>query len=266
MKLQWKILSASLFCLSAALAPASWAADAPAATVNGKAIPASAIDNYIRDFNLKPEQAARRDLILQDLIARELVLQDALAKKLDKRADVIAELEQLRAKLLMNAALREAMLANPITEDEMKQEYQKQLPAMQQTQYHARHVLVKTEQEAKDIIKALDKGGNFAKLAEEKSIDPSGKSNGGDLDWFGADQMVPPFSAAVAAMKKGTYSKTPVQTQFGWHVIKLEDTRTSTAPEYEAVKPQLQSFLQQRHIAAHIEKLRGAAKIEIVGQ
>jgi len=261
MKLQWKLLSASALCL-ALTTPVLAAPTDVVATVNGRNILQKDVDGYVRDFNLSPEQAQRRDLIINELISRELVLQDAMKQKLDKRADVVAELEQLRIKVLLNAAVREAMQANPVTEEEMKKEYQAQLPKMQQQEFKARHILVKTEDEAKALITALDRGADFSTLANEKSLDSSAQ-DGGDLGWFPAGQMVEPFAQAVSSMKKGSYSKAPVQTQFGWHIIALDDTRQGQAPDYEAIKPQLQNFLQQRHIAAYLDKLRSGAKVDV---
>lgn len=261
MKLQWKILTASALCLALAT-PVIAAPSDVVATVNGRHILQKDVDGYIRDFKLTPEQAQRRDLIVNELVSRELVYQDALKQKLDQRADVVAELDQVRVKILLNAAVREAMLANPVTEEEMKKEYQAQLPKMQQQEYKARHILVQTEEEAKALITALERGADFSTLANEKSQDSSAQ-NGGDLGWFPAGRMVEPFANAVRSMQKGSYSKTPVQTQFGWHVIALDDTRQGQAPDYESIKPQLQRFLQQRHIAAYLDKLRSGAKVDI---
>lgn len=261
MKLQWKIITASALCLALTAPVFAEPADV-VASVNGRNILQKDVDGYIRDFNLSPEQAQRRDLIINELVSRELVYQDALKQKLDKRADVVAELEQVRIKILLNAAVREAMQGNPVTEEEMKKEYQAQLPKMQQPEYKARHILVKTEDEAKALITALERGADFSTLANEKSQDASAQ-DGGDLGWFPAGQMVEPFAKAVSSMKKGSHSKTPVKTQFGWHIIALDDTRQGKAPDYEAIKPQLQGFLQQRHIATYIDKLRSGAKVDI---
>jgi len=262
MKPQWKLLAAPLLCLS--LATTAWAVgDDVAATVNGKEIRQIDIDNYITDLKLNPEQAQHRDQILNNLIARELVYQDAIKQGLDKKPDVVAAINQARTNILSSAAVREAVLANPVTEDEMKAEYTKQLPNMQLPEFKTRHILVKTEAEAKEIIKALNKGQDFAKLAKEKSIDPSGKK-GGELDWFSPRDMIPPpFTKAVSELKKGSYTKEPVKTQYGWHVIKLDDTRTAKAPDYEAVKQQLHNLVQQRHIAEYVDKLKAAAKIDV---
>lgn len=263
MKLQWKNLTTPLLCLGLGLAAPTFAAPGDVvATVDGRKILQKDVDNYVREFNLSPEQAKRRDLIINELVSRDLVYQDAMKKKLDKRPEVIAEMEQVRKKILLNAAIREAMKGNPVTEAEMKKEYEAQKSNMQQKEYHARHILVKTEDEAKALVTALDRGADFSTLATEKSLDSSAQK-GGDLGWFPAGQMVKPFAEAVSNMQKGSYTKTPVQTQFGWHIIALDDVRQGQAPAFESIKPQLEAYLQQRRMAQYLEKLRTSAKIDI---
>lgn len=262
MKLQPTFLTPALLCLALGSPVALAAPNDVVATVNGSNILEKDVDGYIREFRLSPEQAGQRGQIINELVSRRLVHQDALKKKLDKDKDVLAELEEIKVKVLMNAAVKSYMEANPVSEEEMKKEYDAIVPNMQLQEYKARHILVKTQDEAKAIISALDKGGDFSTLANEKSLDGNGQ-NGGDLGWFPAAQMVPPFAEAVSSMTKGNYSKTPVETQFGWHVIALDDTRQGQAPDYEAIKPQLQNALQQRHVAAYLEKLREGAKIDI---
>ncbi|MGD2112724.1 MAG: peptidylprolyl isomerase, partial [Gammaproteobacteria bacterium] len=129
-------------------------------------------------------------------------------------------------------------------------------------EYKARHILVETEDEAKDIITRLDDGVDFSELAKEKSTGPSGPS-GGELGWFGAGQMVKPFADAAAAMEKGTYSKTPVQTEFGWHVIMLDDMRDSTPPPFDDVKERLKVLLTNQNLQQHISELRESASIDL---
>ena len=136
---------------------------------------------------------------------------------------------------------------------------------MGKTEYKARHILVKTEDEAKNVIAQLDKGADFAKLAKEKSIGPSGKE-GGDLGWFSPDNMVKPFADAAAALKVGTYSKTPVHTQFGWHVIKLEDTRPVSPPSFDELKNQLMNSWRNKMISAYLDRLRSEANVKITGK
>lgn len=242
--------------------PAFAAPDTVLVKVNGSTILQKDVDAYIQEFNLSPEQAQHTDMIVEELISRRLVYQDALKKKLDKSPEVLAEMESVRVKILLNAAVQEAMKTRPVTEDETRKEYEVQKPQLQQPEFKARHILVKTEDEAKKLITALERGADFSTLANEKSLDSSAQ-NGGDLGWFPAAQMVPPFAEAVSQMKKGSHSKEPVQTQFGWHVIALDDTRETQAPDYEAIKPQLQQFLQQRHISAYLDELRKTAKIDM---
>ncbi|MFA7632114.1 MAG: peptidylprolyl isomerase [Thiohalomonadaceae bacterium] len=191
MKLKHKLLIGSALGLAMSI-PAFAAPTDVIATVNGSKILQKDVDNYIQEFRLSPEQAQQRDLIIDELVSRQLVYQDAIKKKLDKRPEVIAELEQIKSKVLLNAAVKEAANAKPISEDEIKKEYELQLPKMQQQEYKARHILVKTEEEANNLLTALARGADFSTLANEKSLDTSAKD--GDLGWFPANQMVPPFA------------------------------------------------------------------------
>lgn len=237
------------------------ASDDVVATVNGKNINTQAITEYVTEHKMSMEVATQqRARIIDELISRELVIQDAQAKKLEKRPEVIAELKRLKMQVLLNAAVQEALSKDPITDEELRKQYDAKLPQMVQTEYKARHILVNEEAEAKSIIEELKKGADFAELAKTKSTGPSGK-NGGDLGFFSPQQMVPPFSAAVMKLKDGAFTQAPVQTQFGWHVILREDSRTSEPPSFEQIKPQIQQFVQQEHIMRYISGLRDKAKI-----
>ncbi len=284
MKMSRKLLAVPMICLSLGLGTA-WAAgdgvmalgngplasgattdpNTIVATVNGNAIHNSDIDDYIRDFHLNPQQAANRGAILNDIISRDLVRADAMKKGLNKRPDVVAEMKMAGDAVLLNAAVRDAVMSNPVTEAQIKQEYQKQLPNLQPTEYKARHILVKSEAEAKAIIKQLEKGADFAKLAKEKSSDASAKK-GGELGWFIGKQMVPAFTAAVAQLKKGQFTRTPVHTPYGWHIIKLEDTRTAKAPDLKQIEPEMRQYLERQHVADYLKQLRAGAKITIGSQ
>ncbi len=278
MNMSRKLLAVPMICLSLGLGTA-WAAgdgamattgtatdpNAVVATVNGDAIHNSDIDDYIRDYHLNPQQAANRGAILNDIISRDLVRADALKKGLNKRPDVVAEMKMASDAVLLNAAVRDAVMSNPVTEEQIKQEYEKQLPNLQPTEYKARHILVKTEAEAKAIIKQLEKGADFAKLAKEKSSDASAKK-GGELGWFIGKQMVPEFTAAVAKLKKGSFTKTPVHTPYGWHIIKLEDTRTAKAPTLQQIEPELRKYLERQDVANYLKQLRTNAKITLGSQ
>ena len=144
----------------------------------------------------------------------------------------------------------------------MKKLYDEQFGNYTGTEYKASHILVKTEEEASALITELAEGADFAELAKEHSTGPTGPK-GGDLGWFDADQMVPAFSEAVKGMEKGAYSKEPVNTQFGWHVILLQDTREAEPPTFEEVKPQLATQLQQQAVARYVAELRQNAKVEL---
>ncbi len=230
------------------------------ATVNGKAIERADVEAYKQE-NAEP-QAASDQQVIDELIVRELIYQDALTKNLENKPVVQEELAEARRGVLLNAAIRNALESNPVTDAELKKIYEEQATKFDITEYKARHILVKDKAEAEALIKDLKQGAEFAALAEEHSTGPSGK-NGGDLGWFAPQQMVPPFSQAVQQLKKGEVTDQPVQTQFGWHVIKLEDTRKPEPPSFEEVKPRLEQAVQQQRVADYLLDLRNRAKIEI---
>jgi len=163
---------------------------------------------------------------------------------------------------MSNAALAAMAQDIKVTDDELKEAYEQVKKQAARTEYKARHILVKDEAEAKQIIKELDKKADFAELAKKHSLGPTGK-NGGELDWFDDSQMVKPFSDAVATMKPGTHSKEPVQTQFGWHVIELQETRTAEPPSFEDAKPQLTALVQRQKLGKELNELRDKAMVEL---
>ena len=212
------------------------------ASVNGQYISKKTLEDLQKDLAQRnPEQAAAfpKEKLVDELVQREVLVQDALQKKLDQTPEVIAQLDAAKKAILTQASLQSYLKTNPITDAEIKKEYDSKVGGANGTEYKASHILVKTEDEAKKLIAELDKGGKFAKLANKHSLDAKESQNGGDLGWFSPSQMVAPFSEAVAKLEKGKYTKTPVQTQFGWHIISLEDSRKQTAPPLEAVKEQL---------------------------
>lgn len=245
-------------------APAVDKADA-VAVVNGQYIAKSTLEDLEKEVAERSHgQTFPKEKLLEELIQRELLVQDALQKQLDKSPEVLTQLEVAKKTLLTQADLQNYLKANPVTDEEIKAEYDSKVGGEKGTEYKARHILVKTEKEAKAHIAELDKGADFAKLANKHSLDAKESQNGGDLGWFSPGQMVPPFSEAVAKLEKGKYTKTPVQTQFGWHVILREDSRAQTPPPLEAVKEQLKPFLQRKKIQAMLESLRKQAKVEIL--
>ena len=248
-------------------AQATFAADS-VATVNGKSIKQSWVDFIIKDATARGQKSSdgMRGVIINGLVDTELVVQEAQKQGLDKNPDFIANQELTNRKLLLNTYLQDFMRKNPITDADTKAKYDDaKKNATNEKEYNARHILVKTEAEAKDIIAQINKGGDFAKIAKEKSIDDSNKEKGGDLGWFSRATMVKPFSDAVVGMKKNTISDAPVQTQFGWHVIKLIDSRPVQIPPYEKVKDNIERALQQEKIEKLMLSLRDKAKIDMPG-
>ena len=249
---------------SATNAPA--AEDKPAddvvATVNGQSITKQDLMMYSRQRGGDHSGSVDQQSLLNELVTRELLYQKAISSGLDKDPEIKAALENDTHTLLANVVIQELLQSEHPSESELKAAYDAQVKTMGKTEYKARHILVKTEDEAKDVISQLDKGVDFAKLAKDKSIGPSGKK-GGDLGWFTPDNMVKPFADAAVALKVGSYSKAPVHTQFGWHVIKLEDTRPISPPSYDEMKNQLLNNWRNRMISAYLDKLRSGADIKI---
>jgi peptidyl-prolyl cis-trans isomerase C len=235
------------------------------AVVNGQYISKSTLAELEKEISERGHgQTFPKEKLIEELIQRELLVQDAIQKQLDKSAEIVAQLDSAKKTLLTQADVQNFIKANPVTDAEVKAEYDSKVAGENGTEYKARHILVKTEEEAKKLIAELDKGGDFAKLANKNSLDAKESQNGGDLGWFVAGQMVAPFSEAVVKLEKGKYTKTPVKTQFGYHIILREDSRAQTPPPLEAVKEQLMPYLQRKKIQNMVETLRKQAKVEIL--
>ncbi|NOR80497.1 MAG: peptidylprolyl isomerase [Methyloprofundus sp.] len=245
-------------------APNIQKADA-AAVVNGQYISKSALETLTKEVSERAHgQKIPKEKLIDELIKRELLVQEAQSKHLDQAPETQERLAMMRNSLLSQLAVEDYIKANPVTDADLKAEYDKQIGNKAGgTEYKARHILVKEEAEAIAIIAELDKGADFAKLAKTKSTGPS-KTQGGDLGWFGPKQMVAPFSEAVAQLDKGSYTKTPVKTQFGWHIIILEDTRVQTPPPFDTVKAQLEPIVQRQKLTTYLDSLRSGAQVEIL--
>lgn len=235
------------------------------AIVNGTAISKATFKTLEDEIAVRAHgQKFPKQQLLEELIQRELLVQDAQKKHLDQSPELKERVQMAERSLLSQADLQDYLKANPITDAEIKTAYDKEVVAkMSGTEYKARHILVKTEDEAKKLIAELGKGAKFEDLAKKHSLDPS-KEQGGDLGWFTEGQMVEPFSKAVAGLEKGKFTQVPVQTQFGWHVILREDSRAQTPPAFEAVKEQLRPLVQQQKVQTMLEGLRKQAKVEIL--
>ena len=257
------LLATTLLITSPGMLPVAQAADAAVATVNGKPIKQSLLDFIVKDAGSRGQKIDdnTRSIIVSKLISNELVYQEAQRQGLDKQSDFIAREELAKRELLVNAYLQDYLKKNPVSEADIKAAYEKFKTEVGDKEYSARHILVATEAEAKDIIAQLAKGGDFAKIAKEKSKDTGSKDKGGDLGWFSPGGMVKSFGDAVVKLQKGSYTTVPVQTQLGWHVIKLEDIRDAQPPTYDKVKDNLQKQLQQRQLEKLLTDLRAKAKI-----
>jgi peptidyl-prolyl cis-trans isomerase C len=246
--------------------PGSAAANKPSptvVTVNGTKIDQQMVDTFIHAVTGKPPAEAtkeQRTALVDQLVNMTLAAQAAEKDGLGKDADIKSKLELIRMQVLAEAESDKYSKAHPVSDTEIKAEYDAQVAKMP-SEYKARHILVETKEAADSIIKELQSGGDFAKLAKAQSKDPGSAANGGDLGWFSAQSMVKPFSAALATMQKGELTKAPVQTQYGWHVIQLEDTRTPTPPAFDEVKEQVKTFAQRKKLQAYLDELRKTAQI-----
>lgn len=233
------------------------------AKVNDAYISRRDLEDFMRSREMQQPGAGQNpDIAVQELVNVELLKQEAVRRGIDQQPEVRTQLEQQRTNLLVNSLIRERVGEIEVTDEQLKAEYDAQVAHMGSKEYKARHILVNTEDEAKALIAQLDGGADFETLAKEHSTGPSAE-RGGDLGWFSPGTMVPPFSAAVEQLEKGGYTKTPVQTQFGWHVIKLEDVRENEPPPFEEVKEQLRGIVINKALQGWIGELRAAAKIEV---
>lgn len=232
------------------------------ATVNGQAIPQSVYDAIMAEQKAKgvSETPEMRNAIKEQLIARELLVQEAKKTKLDKKGDVQLQIEAARQAILGNAFLAEYLRTHAPSDADLKAEYERIKTTMGNTEYKSRHVLVEKEDEAKAIIAKLEKGEKFADLAKQ-SKDPGSKDTGGDLGWSAPTAYVKAFGEALTKLKKGEFTKTPVKTDFGYHVIQLDDSRPMTPPPFDQVKAQLQQRANQQQVENLVRDLRAKAKI-----
>ena len=200
--------------------------------------------------------------LLNELVNTFILSNSAEGQALAQQPDLAAAIDVSRARLITQALIENTLENSPVTDDEIKAIYDEQYAGKTKQEFKARHILVKTEDEAKALIKQLDGGADFAQLAKENSTGPS-SSAGGDLGWFEKDMMVKPFAEAVASMSNGTYSSSPVKTQFGWHIILREDAKDLGAVELAQVKDDITSSLRTQKLRALINKLREKAKVEV---
>ena len=258
-----QVLSAlTIAALLATGATAAWAQNV--AIVNGVAVPTSRVDALAQQVarSGRPVTPEMQGQLKEEVVAREIFMQEAQKRGLDATEDFKTQIELARQAILIRELFGDFQKKNPVTEVEIKAEYDKFSAANSGKEFKARHILVETEDQAKAIIAKLKKGGKFKDIAKKESKDPGSGAKGGDLDWSNPGGYVKEFSEALMALTKGKTTETPVKTQFGYHVIRLDDTRDAQLPKFEDVKPQIAQQLQQQKISKYQEELRAKAKVE----
>lgn len=233
------------------------------AVVNGKPIPSSRADMMVKQAASQGQKDSPelRNLVKDELITREVLVQEADKLGLGNTPEVRNQMEIARQSLAIRALVGDFVKKHPVSDADVKAEYDRFKATAGDKEYRARHILVENEADAKAIIAKLKSGGKFEELAKQ-SKDPGSAANGGDLDWASPASYVKPFSDAMVALQKGAYTDTPVKTQFGYHVIKLEDVRAAKVPTLDEVKPQITESLQQKKLQAYQQELRSKAKVQ----
>jgi peptidyl-prolyl cis-trans isomerase C len=248
-------------------APAPATPDAATvATVNGTPISRATYDIYLKSLlqqsgkqptDLTPEQKSQ---VLDELISTQLISAEAVKNGLDKDPDVVARLQLLRMRVLADAQSQKYLHGNEPTDAELHAQYDTAVAGLDKTEYKGRHILVATKEKAQELIKKIKGGAKFEDVAKAESTDSS-KANGGDLGWFTPSRMAKPFGDAVRSLKKGEMTQEPVQTQFGWHIIKIDDTRDAVPPPFDQVKQQLTNQIMQKKLLEYIDGLKKSATI-----
>jgi len=243
------------------------------ATVNGQNITQSDYNNYLmlrqQQMGPIPDKDKEKQVVLDEMTEKMLLAQYALDNKLDQDPEVSALMKRVREEILVQAVKRKLLKDNPITEDDVKKRFEQEVANTHKTEYKVRHILVKDEAEAKDIITLLQKGASFEKLAKEKSIDTQSGKAGGELGWINQGMVVPDFFNALIKMKKGAISTEPVKSGFGWHIIKVEDTRPLKIPTFEQFmadqnsRANIYRKMQDERVGSLVKELRDKAKITV---
>ena len=234
------------------------------AIVNGKAVPKERVETLKQQVERsgRPISPEMDNQIKEEVIAREIFMQEAQKRGLEATADYKAQMELARQTILIRELFVDFQKTNPVTDAEIQAEYDKFVASNAGKEYKASHILVAKEDEAKAIIAALKKGGKFEDIAKKQSKDPGSGARGGDLDWANPSSYVPEFTEALVKLEKGKLTQTPVKSQFGWHIIRLDDVREAQLPKIDEVKPQIAQQLQQQKLAKFQEDLRAKAKVE----
>lgn len=275
LKRMFTVMTLAIFCCG--LLYGCKGEEAPSATSNSAAMPADdsgvyakvndvviSNDDYQAYAKAKRASQPTTDFtdkaITDEMIATEILRQEAINTGINTRPDIIEAIKRQESNILINTLMSEKFADLTFTDEELKAEFDRLMSLSDFNEYKARHILLQTEDEAKAVIEELKGGANFEELAKAKSQGPSAP-NGGDLGWFKAETMVPPFAEAVSKMEKGTHSTEAVNTRFGWHVILLEDSRTTDKPEFDAVKQNVQQNLTRQTIEKYVDELQAKSTI-----
>ena len=231
------------------------------AKINDEVITNNEYQAYAKAKRASQPDANFTDKVIADeLIATELLRQEAVNAGIADRPEIIEQIKRQESNILINTLMTEKFADLSFTEEELKAEYDRLLSLSDFNEYKARHILLQSEEDANAVIEELKAGANFEELAKTKSQGPSAP-NGGDLGWFKAETMVPAFAKAVREMEKGVYSTTPVNTRFGWHVILLEDKRSTEQPNFDDVKQNIQQNLTRQTVEKYVDELEANASI-----
>ncbi len=234
------------------------------AVVNGKAIPTSRVEEAVKQLvaaGQGQDSPQMRNAIKQEMIAREVLMQEAIKQGYDKKPDVKAALDNARQAIVVNQLARDYITKNPVSDAEVKAEYDRFKAQTGDKEYHVRHILLDNEADAKAVIAKIKGGAKFEDLAKQ-SKDTGTANNGGDLDWASPSSFPPEFASGFTGLQKGAVTETPVKTANGFHVIKLDDTRAAKLPSLDEVKPQIQDALAQKKLADYRDQMVKKAKVQ----
>lgn len=255
--------SAAALLVGAVISASAMAAGNAFVTVNGVAVSQNLANALMAEQKAQgaPDSPELKNAVREELIRRELVAQEAKKAGYDKKPEVAVQADAARQGVYIRAYIQDYVKKNPISDAELKKQYETIKTQLGNTEYKARHILVKNEDDAKAIIANLKKGAKFEELAKQ-SIDPGSKDNGGDLGWASAGNFVKPFSDALTSLTKGKYTEVPVKSEFGYHVILLDDSRPLNVPSFDDIKPRLLQQAQGQQITKMVDALRAKAKID----
>lgn len=234
------------------------------ATVDGKTISRDTYNQFVKGVAGKPAEdltAEQRQQLLDNLVRAEVVAADAERTGIAAKDEIRFALEMARLQILQRASSQQYLKDRAPSDEELRAEYDLRVASLPKLRYRASHILVPTEDAAKQIIAQLQKGASFEQLAKAQSTDTQSKEHGGDLNWFTPDTMTPPFAEAVQKMKKGETTAAPVKTQFGWHVIRLTDTAENPPPPFESVKDRLVQMVEEKKFNAYVDTLMAKSKV-----